>query len=88
MKLRGRNIKRIYKMIITQEGSRKYQLLFLAFSHLPYEDFHLWDTVKEARPGKGRDVIYLVRATENQKDLMKKTLGDYIVSIEEVEKES
>lgn len=85
MKLRGRNTKKIWKVIITQEGSRKYQLLFLAFGHLPYEDVHLWNTVKEQRPGKGRDVIFLVRASENQKDLIKKTLGDFIVTIEEVE---
>ena len=84
MKLIGRNIKKVYKIIITQEGSRKYQLMFLAFGHLPYEDFHLFDTVKEARPGKGRDVICLVRVNENQKDLIKNTLGDYIVSLEEI----
>lgn len=85
MKLRGRNVKKIWKITLTQEGARKYQLLFLAFSHLPYEDVHLWGTSKEQRPGKGKDVIYLVRATENQKDLIKKTLGDFIVSIEEKE---
>ena len=85
MKLRGRNTKKIWKLVLTQEGARKYQLLFLAFSHLPYEDFHLWDTVKEARPGKGRDVIYLIRMSENQKDLVRKTLGDFIVSITEEE---
>jgi len=84
MKLRGRKIKRIFKMVLTQEGSRKYQLLFLAFSHLSYEDFHLWDTVKETRPGKGRDVIYLIRVSENQKDFISKTLGDFLVSIEEI----
>ncbi len=85
MKILGRKNKRIFKLVLTQEGSRKYQLLFLAFGHLPYEDVHLWGTSKEQRPGKGKDVIYLVRVNENQKDLIKNTLGDYIVSLEEIE---
>lgn len=85
MKLIGRKEKKIWKIILTQEGARKYQLLLLAFGNLPYVDVHLWDTVKEARPGVGRDVIFLVRASENQMDLLiKKTLGDFIVSVEEV----
>ena len=85
MKIIGRKEKKIWRLILTQEGARKYQLLYLAFGHLPYEDVHLWGTVKEPRPGKGRDVIFLVRANENQKDLIKKTLGDFIVTIEEIE---
>ena len=76
--------KRLYKIILTQEGARKYQLEFLAFDHIPYEDLHLWDTVKESRPGKGRDVIYLGRLSKAQLKVIKTTLNSYIVTIEEV----
>ena len=83
MKLIGRDKKKIYKLILTQEGARKWHLEFLAFEGLPYDDLHLWDTVKESRPGKGRDVVYLANINENQKLLVEKTLGDFIVSLEE-----
>lgn len=85
MKIFGRKTKKVYKLVITQEGARKYQLFVIAVAHLPYEDFHLWDTDKKNRPGKGRDVIYLVRVNENQRKLIEETFGDYIVSLEEVE---
>ena len=75
--------KKIYKLILTQEGARKYHLNYAAFEHIPYEDIHLWDTVKEARPGKGRDVIFLAKLSRTQKLIVEKFLGDFIVSFDE-----